>query len=166
MLEVRLACEQWADFARAITPAVTETLFKVLREKLPDKKWLVETPGGWCERKIDLGKVNADKRLKQALSDSLSDNGWAIYVRNDNLLDLITEYLGTNTDTYDKLRALRDFESGVRNKLAHEITRSSRDALEKKGGITLDKALASLFALNDIQPGLYARINQAIIDAL
>jgi hypothetical protein len=110
--------------------------------------------------------VNADKRLKQALSASLFDSGRAVYVRNDNLLDLIAEYLGENADAYKKLRALRDFESGIRNKLAHELTRSSRDALEQKGGITLDEVLASLFALNDIQPGLYARINQAIIDAL
>lgn len=176
MLEVRLINEQWADFARAVTPAITETMFKVLRQALHDRKWLAQTKGGWFERKIDLEKVKEDERLKRALekdkylkralSASLPDADRLPYVRNDNLLDLIAEYIGTDTDVYDRLSALRNFESGIRNKLAHELTRSSKEALEQGGSITLDEVLASLFELNDVQPGLYARINQAIIDAL
>ena len=61
-------------------------------------------------------------------------------------------------------RALRRMESECRNRLARP---AKKEQLEQAGGMSLDDALARLFALHgSISPGLYDRINSAILQMM
>ena len=58
-------------------------------------------------------------------------------------------------------------ESECRNRLAHELRPAKKEQLEQAGGMSLDDALARLFALHgSISPGLYDRINSAILQMM
>jgi hypothetical protein len=164
MLEVRLKKEAWADFIRAITPAITETALIVLRPDLHEIKYLQQTKGGAIEHKLDKEKITADKRLSKVLRNFIKGKE-PHFLTNEALVGLLEEY-GKNRDKSAKIKKLRKLELKSRNYLAHEIKRVDKKLIEKQGGITLEDALKYLFELNEMQSGLYTRISDYIISRL
>ncbi|MDR0501156.1 MAG: hypothetical protein LBG97_07975 [Coriobacteriales bacterium] len=159
-LEVRLANEQWGDFVRALTPAISETFFAILRLALPDAKWLV-SENGIITRKIDRAKVEANEQLSKVLKGYLNKtNSPEPFVYNLQLAELISEYCPQYTK---QVWFVRGFEENARNLLAHEITSIAKATLEHKGGAKLSEILQILFELNEVKPGMYERISKKIL---
>lgn len=165
MLEVRLAQEQWADFLRAMTPAVTETMLNVLDPYVHRSRYMIQTPKGKLEQKLDIDKISADEGLGRLFSSFLEKGKPPYYLTNDPLLDLIRRFSQDDSEL-EKLQALRDLERKCRNHLAHEIKQVNKERIEREGGITLEKAMSYFFELNGTAPGLYSRINMIIEELL
>ena len=69
--------------------------------------------------------------------------------------------------TVERVEKLRMLEEGSRNPIAHQLTSSARRSLERQGGMSLEDAMESLFSLHgSVEPGLYDRVNNRIIDEL
>lgn len=164
VMQVRLAQGYWADFARLLTPALTQLCKEVLRRSgLPERSYL-RVERGKLTSKLDWNIIDRDARLSQALYEGLS--GRPTYISNGILAVLIEDYC-SDRDVADRLKALRDFEVGCRNKLAHELSASSKQTLERYGGLKLETVLKYLFDLHgNVRPHLYADINDAIINQL
>jgi len=164
MLEVRLDKEQWADFIRAISPAIQDTFIGVLRPFLPESKYLKQNCDGTFSRKNDRVKIRSDERLNGVFKKAQKN------ISNYMLKDLVNEYFDSNVervvDTKQKLSDLRELEKASRNQWSHEITKVDKTEMEKKGGLSLEKALAYLFELNDVKPGLYDSINELVLSKL
>lgn len=162
-LEVILKQERWADYLRAMTPALFETLHKTVLGRIPDDAWLVKIPkgDGNFQYRIDSEKVNASSELRNVLITQDKHNP---FLSNGYLVSLATAYC--NESEAESFRKLRNLEEGARHPLAHMIQRISRESLEQAGGMKLAESMALLFELNDVAPGLYSRINKAILDSL
>ncbi|MDR2714354.1 MAG: hypothetical protein LBB42_02350 [Coriobacteriales bacterium] len=159
MLEVRLQQEQWADFTRALTPAITETMLALLRPVLPEEKFL---KSGVAERLFDTEKINADEKLRTVLGEK--DPTKKNYLNSSELLKLIREF--SKQKEIEKCEKLRGFEKGARNYLAHEIKRANKKAIEKMGGYSIEDIFKILVDLNKETLGLYQRINRMIVESL
>ena len=67
----------------------------------------------------------------------------------------------------EDIKRLRHAERISRNPLSHTLRASSRKMIEKECGMSLDDIMKTLFDLHgSAKPGLYSRINQAIIASL
>ena len=163
-LEVRLKREMWSDYLRAMTPAISDTLFEILREKLQDDQW---TTGKEGKQRIVSSKVEKLPEVCEALYSNQKppDNG--SFVSNGHLLKLIKHYYESeNPNLIDKINKLRKLEEEARHPLAHSIVRIDKASLEKSGGITLEKSFQILCKLNGIKPGLYTDINKKILELI
>lgn len=180
MLEVRLKQGLWADFTRSVTPAITETLAHLLessdeglRTILPRSNYSnqIKRGDGKSDWVLDVDKIHADPRLRRALP-TVNDNGGKNYVCNWHLYNLAEEYYFDGSSPQRSIKALREleklrpFESISRNRLAHTITSMTKDSIEKESGIRLEEVLDLLIRLNNVQPGLYDRINNAIFESM
>ena len=163
-LEVRLNREMWADYLRAMTPAISATLFGILREKLQDNHW---TTGKEGKQRIDISKVQKLPEVRKALYSNQKPPDYGSFVSNGHLLALIKHYYESeNPNLIDKINKLRNLEKEARHPLAHSIVRIDKESLEESGGITLEKSFQILCELNDIKPGLYTDINKKILELI
>lgn len=162
-LEVRLARKQWTDFLCALTPALYTTCLCFLSGALPDSSWMKKhkREDGTVVRRIDSRKVLQSPELSECLPKITS--GSDPYISNGHLEALIERFC---PDVYRQVKSLRSLEEGARHLVAHTIIRIDKNALEKRGGMTLNSALEMLFCLNEVEPGLYRRINAHIVALL
>lgn len=163
VMEVRLKQHHWGEFLRMMTPALTEIMEQALRPVLPESDYLIMDRGRPTAR-VDVDKVLADEGLRYVIGRSCTP-GKTTYVGNAMLKSLLDAYC--TDDIKDSIAALRFMEQECRNKLAHEFKPANRDQLERAGKMRLDDVLKALFALHgNMKPGLYDRINRAILDLL
>ena len=166
ILEIMLEQGRWADFMRALTPALTETMLRYLRPVLPDHRYLrrPSKPGNY---KYDAERIRKDATLRRIIplgSDGRPKNP---YLNNTILDKLIDEYCQDGV-LINKLHRLYNFEHAPenRNTIAHAIVPINKKVMERNGGMTMEEVMQSLLELNEVRPGLYKRINEAIYKLL
>lgn len=165
MMEVRLEQGHWADFVRAMSPALTEIMKRVLAPYVSERLYnLYEN--GRPTGKYNLEGIRNDARLGRVFSDVLEKSAHGKsrggYINNDSYCRLVEEYC-KDEEQVEKVRTLRKAEFNCRNGLAHEIKSSPKASLEKECGIPLSEVMQLLFDLcKGAEPGLYRRINAAI----
>ena len=160
MLEVMLAQGRWADFMRALTPVLTETMLRYLRPVLPDWRYLQPSskPGDYSYNK---SAITQDASLSRLINVEK-----AKYL-NNYTLDKLVDAFCRDGAIINRLHQLYMFErDGSRNEFAHLIVRVNRKDIERKGGMTMKEVMQSLLELNEVRPGLYKRINEAICKLL
>lgn len=166
ILEIMLKQGRWADFMRALTPAITETMLRHLRPMLPDHRYL-QRPSKPGNYKYDAECIRKDATLRRIIplgSDGRPKNP---YLNNYMLDRLIDEYCQDGV-LINKLHRLYEFEHAPenRNTIAHEIVPINKKDIEHNGGMTMEEVMQSLLELNEVRPGLYKRINEAICKLL
>ena len=161
VMEVRLRQGHWAEFTRSLTPALTEIMKRKLAPYLSPHAYL-QVKNGVPTDLYDFEKIQADGRLSRVLGKYRSVG--SRYISNDALLGLIGEY-GKDPDAIVKIKKLRTMEAKSRNVIAHTLTATSREKIEKEGNLGLDVVLQYLFDLHgEARSGLYDRINARIAD--
>ena len=58
------------------------------------------------------------------------------------------------------------FEARIRNIMAHQIRKMDKKFIEEQGGRKLENVMTTLFELNGVEPGLYDRINELILNEI
>lgn len=166
ILEIMLEQGRWADFMRALTPALTETMLRYLRPVLPDHRYL-QRPSKPGNYKYDAELIRKDATLRRIIplgSDGRPKNP---YLNNTILDKLIDEYCQDGV-LINKLHRLYNFEHAPenRNTIAHAIVPINKRDIERNGRMTMKEVMQSLLELNEVRPGLYKRINEAICKLL
>ena len=166
ILEIMLKQGRWADFMRALTPAITETMLRHLRPMLPDHRYL-QRPSKPGNYKYDAELIRKDATLRRIIplgSDGRPKNP---YLSNHILAKLIDEYCQDGV-LINKLHRLYEFEHAPKNRntIAHAIVPINKRDIERNGGMTMEEVMQSLLELNEVRPGLYKRINEAICKLL
>ena len=163
VMEMRLNQGHWAEFLRAMTPALTAIMERCLRPYLPESKYL-QMESGRPTNKLDFESIDRDAGLRYVLGQY--DKGKTTYVTNAILMELVENYC-LDEHVKDLIRSVRDVESKCRNMLAHELCSSTKIRIEKIGKMPLETVMKHLFSLHgSAKPGLYKRINQAIVNQL
>lgn len=166
ILEIMLKQGRWADFMRALTPALTETMLRYLRPVLPDHRYL-QRPSKPGNYRYDAERIRKDATLRRIIplgSDGRPKNP---YLNNTILDKLIDEYCQDGV-LINKLHRLYNFEHAPenRNTIAHAIVPINKRDIERNGRMTMEEVMQSLLELNEVRPGLYKRINEAICKLL
>ena len=160
VMEVRLAQEHWGEFLRSLTPALTESMKRVLAQYLPEQKYM-SYEGGKPTGKYNVEAINNDERLAMALNSEHCK-----YIGNAAFSKLVKEYC-EDEEAREKIGALREAEKKCRNGQAHSIKKSSKDLLERECGISLEQIMDYLFDLHgSAKRGLYRDINKLILQKL
>lgn len=162
MLEVYLEREQWADYLRALTPALYETLLEKVRKNISDSRWMKKNAHDRTTIRIDGSKVARDPELHSIWPRITSED--APFASN-GYLEKVVEHFSTPSDCIPFNR-LRTMEEKARHPLAHEITKVNKESIEKISGTSMRESLDTLFELNNAKPGLYAQINSDILHLL
>lgn len=169
-LEVRLLQGHYADFVRALTPALMETMLNMLDEFLPREEYLADKSIRTRFYYFDRAKLEKNPNLYNFIKNHCRVDFRKLpspFLTNHALSQLFYEYYKEKPDkSKEKVLLLRKFEYGVRNILSHQISKMDRTFIEEKGGLSLDKVLQLLFELNRVEKGLYDRINEAILEEL
>lgn len=168
IMEVQLEQGRWADYLRAMTPALTEIMKRVLdRSGLPEKSYM-EFRDGSSTGKCDPEKVNANRRLSRVFN--LKGNK-PVYVTDQQLAELVKEYCD-DARIVALVSKLRNMEF-TRNSLSHEIRPAMQKALEREGGMSMQEVFDSFVSLHDwlvpnqkMVPGLYRRISEKIVEMI
>lgn len=168
-MEARLQQGHWAEFVRSMTPALTALMKRFLAQYLKEEDFLVARNGEITER-IDGEKIRSNPKLCHAFEGEnvhLENNP---YITNHHLVLLIQEY-ATDDSVLADIKSLRSFEQNCRNDVAHGLTMSSKEYLEKRGGMSLKKIMDLMFRVfSSLGPApsrnLYGRINQIITELL
>lgn len=163
-MEVRLLQGHWADFVRAMSPALAAVMKKTLRPCLPDRAYLKYDKRDKPTDKRDCNKIRASARLSSILKSDYDS-----CLTNGEYMKLIEEYCAGKVEDLrlERIRKLRDAEKKGRNPLAHTLTISSKETIEGECGMTLEGILNRFFWFcGSPEPGLYRRINDAIISSL
>ena len=166
ILEIMLKQGRWADFMRALTPAITETMLRHLRPMLPDHRYL-QRPSKPGNYKYDAELIRKDPTLRRIITLEKSGRPKNPYLNNYMLDRLIDEYCQDGV-LINKLHRLYDFEHAPKNRntIAHAIVPINKKDIERNGGMTMEEVMQSLLELNEVRPGLYKRINEAICKLL
>lgn len=169
-LEVRLLQGRYADFVRALTPALTETMLHLLDEFLPRERYLTDESIENRFYSFDQEKLKENSELFDFVKRNCKTDFERYprpFLTNHALSRLFDKYYPEKPDgSKEKVKRLRNFEYGVRNLLSHQISKMDRNFIEEKGGMSLDKVLSTLFELNGVEKGLYNRINKVILEEL
>ncbi|WP_321972611.1 type III-A CRISPR-associated CARF protein Csm6 [Paratractidigestivibacter sp.] len=163
VMEARLKQGHYAEFVRALSPALTELMRKYLQPYLPDKRYMVKKRRGSDEvYAYNIDAIREDKKLSDTLNIAYLDKKAPSYINNVAFMSLVKAYCKDDV-AVRKLEQLRDVEFAARNSLAHTLRVSSRSSIEKQCGTPLDRTMALLFELHgSANPGLYERIADAI----
>lgn len=163
-MEVRLEQGHWAEFMRALSPALTELMKKSLRAFLPEESY-VQFKDGKPTQRYNVSAIDSDSRLAEVLYPCHYRNEGA-FISNDAYARLVKAYCG-DRDVAEKIDSLRYVERKSRNSLAHSLRASTRGMIEKECDMSLNGIMETLFELHgSAKPGLYGRINEAIVAAL
>lgn len=164
VMQVRLNQEHWSDFIRLLTPAYTQLAKDELRKNgLPERAYL-KMDGTKASSIMNWNAVENDAQLASILGASRPSRSWRI---NNNMLSKLVKAYCPQGPTAEKLLKLRDFEYDFRNTLAHELCASSKEAIERNGGLSLEEVMQHLYDLHgNARPHLYDDINRAIIEHL
>lgn len=162
VMEVRLKQGHWAEFVRLLTPVLTQMSKSILRKnELPESSYLIIRNGKPSDV-LNWKRIENSERLRRILGTP-SKNDRPTYVTGYMLSNLVAEYCQDKV-AKEKLRKLRQVESGCRNVVAHQMVPSNKEELEKLGGMSLEDVLQYLFDLRgNVRHDLYSLINDTII---
>lgn len=173
LLQVKVLRKEYADFIRAITPAVFELFVRVLKQQchIDIMEYCIEKSNNivWNKQKLQ------DTELQEVLNETYKKNGGfrgtAVY--SSYLKPLIVHF--SNSDRVNKLvESLRYAEENARNKAAHTIVSITNERIKNWTGCTAEELMEQLQKLTmmtglDIPDGgwdSYKRMNQEIINRL
>ncbi len=143
--------KQWADFARAATPAIDAALTTALARYLPENRYLTRA-----------GQLDHTKLAREPqISGILRAQPTTKYLRTRDRLALLKEF--APADRYTALTPLVDFAQRVRNTAAHEIVAISAEKLKQDSGLTAQQLLDILAAETKADITLYDRMNAEIL---
>lgn len=164
VMEVRLKQGHWADFVRALSPALTELMKKKLEPYLPEEAYTLFECGE-STGKYNAAAIKSDARLASTLFSRHYDN-YNAFITNEAYGLLVQEYCDDQR-VKNAILQLRNAEKNCRNPLAHTLKASPKAALERLCSMKLEDIMSTLFELHgSSEPGLYDRINQRIIDSM
>ena len=127
-LKMKLDRNDLADFVRGITPAIYNLSLTYLRVCVG----------------IDLRKYagSNDWLSRDGLNNDTKDG----YIKSEDCIYLITVF-GTDNKVNGMFSELREFETGVRHKIAHDIVSISLSSIKTASGIKAEGVLERLMAL-------------------
>lgn len=149
--------KQWADFARAATPAIDAALTTALAQYLPPQRYLTS------DQRLDLRKVHREPTIKTVLRHRLNapNRGTSIYLFTGDWLLLLEHF--APPERHKALTPLGDFARRVRNTAAHEIVAISAEKLKNDSGLTAQELLDILARETGADLTLYERINTELL---
>ena len=149
--------KQWAEFARATTPAIDAALQAALARYLPEHRYLSR------DGRLELRKLDNEPAIKDALHHRPSPTPAPKYryLYTMDWLALLKEF--APADHYGTLTPLGDFAKRVRNTAAHEIVSISAEKLKQDSGLTAQELLDILARETTADLTLYDRINSEIV---
>lgn len=133
-LEIKIRKGEYADFVRAISPAVVE-MFKLallLYAKIDYKEYIKIYRDG---EKWDLIKLEKNKAILDCLNEEFRNDFMGGYVYASNLLPLIKKFANNNKIVETAIK-LRKVEEEVRNIAAHNICSVTGQWLKSRTGYT------------------------------
>ena len=170
VIKVKLCNEEYADFLRALTPAIANLYELYLKRKcnidledytVPDR----EGKRIWDRRKMSGSDVLGflDERY-----GTLKDNS---PVYSDALVELIGCYSKEPDATICSAEIRRKVESRLRNQAAHTIVAISADTVKKETGFTPDEIFKKLVQMFNycgftFAENCYDKMNDAIIESI
>lgn len=168
-VEVRLNQGKYADYIRALSPALEAIAVELLETQLPMTDFASRDTARNAWR-FDKKKIDRDQNLQKALNSKGIHYDKSQIVMNNALFVLIDAYCD-KSDRVEAAKKLRKVEEECRNTFAHQITPSSRSSIENKlantGVNTLNEVQELLYKAHpSAQPGLYNRISEYILDLL
>lgn len=163
-LEIKCKRGLWADFVRAMTPAVMETMERVLDPVLPREKYLCEEGGAYANV-LSLSRIEQDAQLSALFSWYLGRSGKQ-YLNNKTLMSLVENYCQDKPEVVEKLRTIRTFEEGSRNLFAHELRKVEKDEIEREGKASFKEVMDLLFEVNGVREGKFDCLNQQIVSLI
>ncbi len=168
IMEVRLEQGHWADFIRAMTPALTEVMKRELAPCIPEQSYTL-FENGKSTKRYNIEGIRSDEQLHRIFPDNSilykdkSGKECAKYITNSSYWYLVKEFCD-KPERVGKIKKLREAEEDGRHGLAHEIKSSPKKSLEKECDITLERIMQFLFELcSNAKPGMYKRINAEIL---
>ncbi|MBS4728529.1 type III-A CRISPR-associated protein Csm6 [Mycobacterium sp. SM1] len=144
--------KQWADFARAATPAIDAALKSTLAGYLREDRYL--SPDG----RLDREKLDREPEIRTILDHRLKaqPKHRYMYLFTKDWLKLLEEF---SPESYRRLKPLGDFATRVRNTAAHEIVAIDHAKLKRDGGLSAQELLDILARETDADLTLYDRLN-------
>ena len=173
LLQIKVLRKEYADFVRAITPAVFELFVRILKQQchIDIMEYCVEKRNNlvWNKEKLQ------DTELRKVLDEAYIKNGGfrGTTVYSSHLKPLILHF--SNNDKTKKLvENLRYAEENARNKAAHTIVSITNERIKSWTGFTAEELMMRLQKVTlligmDITEkvwGSYDQMNQKIIDCL
>lgn len=146
--------EQWAEFARSATPAITIVLRAAVAKHLPEDRYLDDMG------RVDRRKLEREPEIRCALKHPPKSPNAEWYLYTKDWLALLRQFA---PDRVGALEVLGRFESRVRNTAAHEIVSISEDRITKDGGLLPEQLLKILARETGADLTLYDRLNDEII---
>lgn len=169
-LKVKLYNEEYADFLRALTPAIVNLYELYLKRKCNialDDYTIIDREGKyvWDRRKMAGSEV---LRFLDGKYGTLKDNS---PVYSDALVELISCYSNEPDATICSAEIRRKVESRLRNKAAHTIVAISADTVKKETGFTPEEIFRKLVEMFNycgftFAENCYDKMNDAIIESI
>lgn len=120
VLGVKLKIGAHADFCRAYTPAVTQTLLLVLDAKTEYKSSNLVDKSGMLTTKV----INEDALLKLIFGSS------GLYLKNSQLVELLEKCLPKD-DLLKRVTATQEIDGRLRNLFAHQLREVPADFIKR-----------------------------------
>lgn len=165
MLQLKLWRNEYADFIRALTPAITQVFITILENcGLPVEEYAKSdhSPNSQANAYfLDNEKINKDDTLISALGHQPNARE---FVKNEHLRNFIKHYCKDNA-TKNKVEEIYEFENSdhhLRNALAHNIIKVDESDIKKITGHKPQHILDLLCELVGAKSDLYARINSTV----
>ncbi|MDR1448074.1 MAG: hypothetical protein LBI63_03820 [Candidatus Ancillula sp.] len=168
ILQLKIKRSEFADFTRAISPALRETLYYLIDKLGVNRNEFSKLePNKNTSKKsriLDVEKVKNNPRLRNIFRDVLEKPNKPYYY-NAHLLNLLDEQ-DVDDRYYNKIKVVVNFESGVRNLAAHEIIKIDENRIIRDCGKSPQEILNIMAKLTNSELNLYDNINQEIIRLL
>ena len=171
VLRLKLLTGEYADFVRAISPAISELIFMSIKNhaKLDLKDYVTKAQGGYYWKSSELNK---NKELLQLLEEISGDKIKKI-VTTHQLIKLLESYC-KNEVVMKLAKDIRDIEINVRNIAAHTIVSIDEQFIEQRTGTSPEKIMKLILSLMqanqvDVSDGrieIYEKMNQDIAKEL
>lgn len=116
-LNIKIKTNNYIEFSRGITPVFEELLFYLVEKKVSSCVCDDGKKAKWDVKKLkesdEFKNINFVKELPDIYPTS--------YIKSENLIELVKEYFGNDSELLNRIDRIREFESGTRNIVAHEI---------------------------------------------
>jgi len=146
--------KQWADFARAATPAIDAALMSAVARDLPEVDQLTR------DGQLDRRKLERAPEIRDVLRRRLDSQSTALYLSTADRLDLLAAFA---PDTHRVLEPLGRFARRVRNTAAHEIVAITHKKLQEDGGLSAKELVDILARETGADLTIYDRLNAEAI---
>lgn len=146
LLKIKIIKQEYADFIRAITPAILHMFEIYLKEKckiIVDDFVQTDSKGVRRWSKEKMSGTDIYKYLEEVYNDGFKSN---TAVNSDSCYKLIEKY-SPDADILKCALSLRNIEKQIRNKAAHTIVRVTEKDIKRDTGFTVDEIFNMLILM-------------------